>query len=116
MGVYRFVGLGVLTAKAQAAVRLAVAESAEDLVGQAQAITPVGPTGHLKAGIHVKSIGGGAGSVTATVATGGESSEYAFFVHDGTTRMAARPFLADALTANTGLYVEAMRRAAAGEF
>lgn len=115
MGTFTYVGLGVLTAKAINAVEQAVTESAEDLVNQSQSITPV-DTGTLKASLHVASVESGGTSVTARIATGGEANEYALFVHEGTYRMTARPFLATALMQNAPLYLEAMRRAAAGAF
>lgn len=115
MGTFTYVGLGVLTQKAINAVEQAVTESAEDLVNQAQTITPV-DTGTLKGSLHVVGVETGGTSVTATIATGGEANEYALYVHEGTTRMSARPFLATALMENAPVYLEAMRRAAAGAF
>lgn len=110
-----YVGLGVLTAKAAAAVREAVAESAEDLVGQAMDRTPV-DTGTLRASIHVAELTANGSGASAKVATGGEANEYAVYVHEGTSRMSARPFLAQALLDNAGVYAEAMARAARGAF
>jgi len=115
MGIFVFVGPAVLVAKAQGALLAAVTESAEDLVGKAQDRTPV-DTGTLKASIHVAGIQGGGSSVTATVSTGGESSEYALYVHEGTYKMAGRPFLLNALLEEAPVYKEAMRRAVAGVF
>lgn len=115
MGTFTYVGLATLTAKAMSAVEQAVTEAAEDLVDQAQTITPV-DTGTLKASLHVVGVERGGTTVTAKVATGGEANEYALFVHEGTTRMSARPFLATALMENAPVYVAAMQRAAAGAF
>jgi HK97 gp10 family phage protein len=96
-------------------MRGAVVDSAEDLVGKSQANTPV-DTGTLRAGQHVDSISETATSVTARVATGGESDEYAIFVHEGTYKMAGRPFMANALIDNRAVYVEAIKRAARGAY
>lgn len=115
MGSFSFVGLPVLLAKARASVIQAVTESAEDLVGQAQDRTPV-DTGTLRGSEHVASITTTATSATAKVATGGEANEYAIYVHEGTTKVAARPFMSQALLDNQAVYVEALRRAASGNF
>lgn len=84
-------------------------------MGQSQDRTPV-DTGALRAGEHVAEISTTATSATARVATGGESNEYAIFVHEGTTRMSARPFMSQALMDNKAVYVEALRRAVSGNF
>lgn len=137
-----YIGLAPLLAKAMAAVETAVTASAEDLVAAQMAAAPV-RTGTLRAGIHVDSVERGGDSVTAITATGGESSSYAIFVHEGTgphiiegkaggflnwpgadhpVRVVHHPgthpdhFMGDPLLANAGLYIEAMSRAAAGEF
>lgn len=111
----RYVGSAALIARATSAIVAAVTESAEDLVGEAQSRTPV-DTGTLKASIHVDGVHVGTGEISARVATGGEANEYAVFVHEGTRKMAARPFLSQALADNERVYVEAIRRAAAGAF
>ena len=137
-----YIGLGALVALARTAVEEAVTQSSEDLVGAQMAAAPV-RTGTLRASIHVDSIVAGGDSVTATNATGGESSSYAIFVHEGTGPHeiypknalalfwpgAAHPvkvvhhpgthahrFMSDPLLANIGVYQEAMARAAAGVF
>lgn len=137
-----YIGLAALKERALAAVREAVVESAEHLVSEAQAAAPV-RTGTLRASIHVDSVESSAIGTTATVATGGESSDYAIFVHEGTGPHpidarnaqalawpgAAHPvksvqhpgtratkFLERPLVANRPLYLEAMARAARGEF
>lgn len=142
MGEFSFIGAAALIAKAQHAMSDAVTEIAEDFVGQAQAATPV-DTGTLKASIHVEGIEGGGNSVTATVATGGEASEYAIPVHEGSRPhdivakdggylfwagaghpvkrvhhpgAAPNKYMEHPLIANRGLYLLAMSRAAAGEF
>jgi hypothetical protein len=142
MGEFRFIGEAALIAKGVAAVHSAVVESAEDLVGKAMEATPV-DSGTLKASIHVDSVEMSGMGATATVATGGESSEYAIPVHEGSVAHeirakngkalawpgAAHPvaavmhpgaaptkFLEGPLLANRHLYVEAMRRAASGQF
>jgi hypothetical protein len=78
-----YIGLPALQARAIAAVTVAVDQAAEDLVGRAQDATPV-DTGTLKGSIHTTGAQGGGMSVTAKVQTGGESSDYALFVHEGT--------------------------------
>jgi hypothetical protein len=140
MGEFSYIGEAALIAKAMAAVTEAVTLSAEDLVAQAMAATPV-DTGTLKASIHVDDITVGALEVTARVATGGESSEYAIPVHEGSgphiivprskkalafggivvksvhhPGAAPNKYLEGPLLANRPVYVAAMRRAAAGAF
>lgn len=140
MGEFSFIGAAALIAKAQAAMVDAVTQSAEDLVGKAMAATPV-DTGTLRASIHVENVEAGGMSVTATVATGGEASEYAIPVHEGSaphiivprTKKAlafggivvksvhhpgAAPtkYLEGPLLANRPVYVEAMKRAVAAAF
>ncbi len=120
MGTFRYIGTDVLTARGRSAVKQAVTDAAEDLVGQAQARTPV-LTGTLKASIHVASVSGqgsnaSVATYTATVATGGESSEYAIFRHEGTYKMSGVAFLGDALIENRAVYLEAMARAARGAY
>lgn len=78
-----YIGLPAMQARAMGALAAAVGKAAEDLQGRAQAVTPVA-TGTLKASIHVEGPDVGATSVEARVATGGESSDYAIFVHEGT--------------------------------
>lgn len=97
------------------ALTAAVTESAEDLVGKAQANTPV-LTGTLRASIHTDGAKVSGNSVTARVETGGEANDYAFYVHEGTYKMAGRPFLTRALLDNAPFYREAMARAARDAF
>lgn len=115
MATFRYVGTATMLAKAQAALTRAVTLAAEDLVAQAQSQTPV-DTGTLKASEHVQRVSVSGTSVEAVVATGGEANEYAFFVHEGTTRMVARPFLADALMQNRGRYLAFIRAEVEKEF
>jgi hypothetical protein len=137
-----YIGLAPLIAKALDAVEEAVTASAEDLVAQQMAAAPV-DTGTLRASIHVESIERGGDSVTAITSTGGESSAYAIFVHEGTgphviegkgggflswpgashpVRVVHHPgthavkYMSNPLIDNAGLYREAMARAAAGAF
>lgn len=110
-----YVGLAALQAKARAAMVQAVTESGEHLVGEAQPLTRV-RTGAERAGIHLADVQAGATSVTARVQTGGESSAYDIFQHEGTIYMSGTHFLALPLLANRPTYIEAMNRAAAGEF
>lgn len=137
-----YIGLGPILAKARAAVEQAVRQSAEDLVAHQMAAAPV-KTGTLRASIHIDSVTGGGDSVEAITATGGESSKYAIFVHEGTGPHEIHPsaaqalawpggahpvkvvhhpgtrpdhYMSDPLLANAGVYSQAMARAAAGEF
>lgn len=80
-----YIGLPALIAKGMNALEDAVGKAAEDLQGRAQAEAPV-DTGTLRASIHVEGPTSGGMSVEAKVATGGESSEYAAFQHEGTSR------------------------------
>lgn len=80
-----YIGLPALIAKGMGALEDAVGKAAEDLQGRAQADAPV-DTGTLRASIHVEGPTGGGSSVEAKVLTGGESSEYAIFQHEGTSR------------------------------
>jgi hypothetical protein len=83
MGEFWFIGTEVLIAKGQAALRMALGQAAEDLAGRAQGETPT-DTGTLKASIHVDGPHGGGNRVYVFVQTGGEASDYAIFVHEGT--------------------------------
>ncbi|HET6502106.1 MAG TPA: HK97-gp10 family putative phage morphogenesis protein [Amycolatopsis sp.] len=114
MGVFSYVGLGVLLGKGMSAVEQAVTESCEDLVGRAQDLTPV-DTGTLRASIHVESVERSGFTVTGTVATGGEA-DYAAYVEFGTVNMGAQPYMTPALLENQAVYREAMARAAQGAF
>lgn len=80
---FRYVGLGVLTGKAMEALTEGVVKAAHDLEGRAKAETPV-DTGTLRASIHTDGPNVGGASVTARVQTGGEASDYAVYVHEGT--------------------------------
>lgn len=110
MPVVTYVGLDVLTGKAEQAVLQALAESGEHLLAACMAATPV-DTGTLRASEHLTLSG-----TQAKVSTGGEADEYALYVHEGTSKMAARKYMEGPLLANAPLYAEAMRKAAAGEF
>lgn len=79
----RYVGLGVLRAKLEAAMVEGVNLAGEAFVGEAMAEAPV-DTGTLRASItrdptHVTGT-----SASTRVHTGGESSDYAELVHSGT--------------------------------
>jgi HK97 gp10 family phage protein len=114
VGTFSFIGVGALLARGHAGLTDGVQQAAEDFVGKAQAATPV-DTGTLKGSIHVESVTGGASEVTATVATGGEA-DYAIYVHAGTYKMAARPFMSAPLIENREVYQEVMARAMRGAF
>lgn len=77
-----YIGLPALIGRAMGAIEVAVGEAAEDLQGRAQSEAPV-DTGTLRASIHVDGPRVGGTEVTALVKTGGESSEYAIPVHEG---------------------------------
>lgn len=140
MAVFRYIGYPALQARAMGALTAAVTQSAEHLAGAAQAAAPV-DTGTLRASIHVEGVSVGAASVEARVATGGESSHYAVFVHEGTGAHVIRPrngkalafggivvrsvnhpgtraykFLEGPLLAGRPVYLAAMAAAARGAF
>lgn len=110
-----YVGSAALIARGVSALVPAVTDSAEDLVSKSQDNTPV-DTGNLKAGQHVAEVKVSSTEVSAKVATGGESNEYAGYVHEGTSKMAARPFMAQALLDNAEVYKAAIAAAAAGAY
>lgn len=95
MPIVTYKGVAPMIAAMQAAMATGVVQSAESFVGKAMAATPV-ETGTLRASIHVEDVNVGANEVTAKVSTGGESSEYALFVHEGTGphKITGNPFLA----------------------
>lgn len=84
-----YIGLPALLKRGADALEGALDKAAEDLVGRAQSAAPV-DTGTLRASIHVGGVGrqGNASSRSRSrvVSTGGESSEYAIFQHEGTSR------------------------------
>jgi HK97 gp10 family phage protein len=102
-------------ARLMAQVGPAVRDSLEDLASQSQDRTPV-DTGTLKASTTVVDFTVSAMEAKGRVSTGGESSEYALFVHQGTYKMAARPFMTQALLANADMYRQAIQAAAAQAF
>ena len=110
-----YIGLPVMIARGQQAIEEAIAKAAEDLQGRSQAETPV-KTGTLKASIHVEGPFSSGNTVEAKVATGGESSEYAIFVHEGTSRMAARKYIERPLLQMIPVYREFIRQAAQDKF
>lgn len=83
MPIVTYKGVAPLIAAGQAAMRTAVVQSAEQLAGKCQAAAPV-DTGTLRGSIHVTDVQVSAMEVKAKVATGGEASEYAVMVHEGT--------------------------------
>lgn len=88
----RYVGVAFLQQRAIQAVSEAVGKAAADLEGRSQAVTPV-DTGTLRASIHVEGPTISGNEATARVSTGGEASDYAILVHEGTSRMAARKYI-----------------------
>lgn len=107
--------MAALQARAMQAVQTAVEQSAEHLVGEAQPLTRV-DTGTERAGIHATDAQVSGTTVTARVQTGGASSEYDLFQHEGTIYMTGTHFISIPLIENRPLYIEAMRRAAAAVF
>lgn len=137
-----YIGLDAILAEGRAAVKDAVVAADEDLVARQMDAAPV-KTGTLRAGIHIESIEEDGDTVTATNSTGGESNEYAAFVHEGTSAhtikakdggyldwpgaehpvkevhhpgTAPDPYMSDPLIENIGLYERAMAEAAASHF
>lgn len=94
-----YIGMEALVARAMGALTEGVGLAAEDLVGRAQSATPV-KTGTLKGSIHVDGPRSSGMSVEAKVATGGEASDYAIMVHEGTGPHEIRPVNAKALHFN----------------
>ncbi len=105
-------GLGVLLRKGMNAVEQAATESGELLVQTASDNAPVGETGRLSGEIHVKSVERSGLRVVVTVATGDDVD----YVEDGTYKMDAQPYMAPALLEVAPVAVEALARAARGEF
>lgn len=83
MGEFTYIGTSALINRGENALRAALLESAEHLVGSAQAATPV-DTGTLRGSIHAGELEGGGASMRILVQTGGEASAYAIYVHEGT--------------------------------
>ena len=110
-----FVGVAVLQARAVQACTKAVGEAAEDLVGNAQPLARF-KTGTLRGSIHVESIAPSGNGATAKVSTGGESSEYALFQHEGTRYMSGTHYLEQALLQNAAVYVQHLEDAANAAF
>jgi hypothetical protein len=77
-----YVGLPVMEARAMEALASGVSKAAHDLEGRAKGVTPV-DTGTLKGSIEAHDPVAVGFTVTARVATGGESSAYAVYVHEG---------------------------------
>lgn len=115
-----YIGLPALLKRGADALESALDTAAEDLVGRAQAEAPV-DTGTLRASIHVAG-GTRAGNASSrsrsrTVATGGESSEYAIFQHEGTSRgVPATKFLEVPLLGMAPVYRAYLERAMRSAF
>ena len=106
-----YIGLAVLLARGQKAAEDAVVKAAEHLVGEAQTAAPF-KTGTLKGSIHAEDPVTSGTTVTAQVATGGESSEYAIFQHEGTSRgVPATKFLEAPLIGMAPVYRAYIERA-----
>ncbi len=110
-----YIGLPAMISKGQQAVMDAVGKAAFDLQGKAQEKTPV-DTGTLKASIHVEGPFMSGNTAEAHVATGGESSEYAIYVHEGTSRIKAFKFIELPLLEEAPVYQEYISRAARDAF
>jgi HK97 gp10 family phage protein len=93
----------------------AVTESAETMAADAQDRAPV-DTGTLRASIHVEGVQRSGLEVKATVATGGEASDYAVFQELGTTKMAAQPFMGPAAINHEPLHQKVCEAAWNGAF
>lgn len=116
MGTFRYIGLPALIAKGMDALEDATGKAAEDLQGRAQAAAPV-DTGTLRASIHVEGPRVEGRSVTALVATGGESSEYSIYQHEGTSRgVPATKFIEGPLITMAPVYRAYLERAMRSAF
>lgn len=115
MGEFRFIGEAVLQAKGMAAITQATVEAAEDLVGKAQPLTRV-DTGAERAGIHAEPPNVGGASVTVRVSTGGESSEYDIYQHEGTYKMSGTHFIEIPLLEHGPTYKAHIAKAARAAF
>lgn len=115
MGLFTYMGTAVLIERGMNALEPAVAEGLEDLTGKSMEETPV-DTGTLRASEHVEGPTRSGMTIEGRVTTGGEASDYAIYVHGGTYKMAARPFLSTALQQNRAIYVEAIARAGRGAY
>lgn len=89
---------GRLEARTNDAVNTALLSAAE----RADPATPV-DTGALRANKTVEAASGGTGSITW-------NQEYAAFVHNGTSRMAPRPFAQEAIDAVTPSFLADLQR------
>jgi hypothetical protein len=110
---FSFIGVAALLGKAMNAVDDGTRAAADEFAADVQA--PV-LTGALDAGIEVISVERSGTSVIATVSTTGASNEYAAYVEEGTSKMAAEPYMAPALINSTGPLHDAIARAASSEF
>ena len=115
MPIVTYIGSAALIAQGMSRVAQAVPQSAETMATEAQGLAPV-LTGTLRAGIHVKSVKVTATEVTATVATGGEASEYAEYQEVGTSKMAAQPYMGPALINHAPLHKAVCEAAWKGGF
>lgn len=125
MSTFSFLGVEALMAKAMAAQVAALTESGEHLAGAAQAAETAVLTGTLKASITADDPIVHGREATLLVHTGGESSDYAAYIHeghraDGSHIIGAYPgglkYLEKPLIENRAAYVEAVARATRGEF
>jgi HK97 gp10 family phage protein len=114
MGEFSFMGVPAILALARAGAVDGVTQAAEDFTGKAQAAAPV-DTGTLRGSIHIESVSTSGSEVTATVTTGGEAG-YAIYVHEGTYKMAGRPFMSAPLIENRPVYLEVIARGMRGKF
>ncbi|MGH2878950.1 MAG: hypothetical protein ACRDK4_05000 [Solirubrobacteraceae bacterium] len=124
MAEFRYIGLSALVAKGRAAVAAGVTDCAEDLVGKSQDATPV-ETGTLKASIHTSDLEWRGNIALMRVQTGGESSLYAIYIHeghrkDGTHIIAAYPdgakYIEGPLLDERPVYLERLARSGRSEF
>lgn len=83
MAEFTYIGLPALLERLRGAAEAAVNQGLEDLVGRAQAAETAVVTGTLRGSIHTDGATSGGSEVKGTVQTGGESSAYAAYIHEG---------------------------------
>ena len=95
----------------KSAIGRAFASSGQTIFADMQRRTPV-DTGALRASESVTTT-----DTSITLRAGsGEAGAYAIYVHQGTHRMSARPFMVDAVNAGASTVAQAIASEAQGEF
>lgn len=124
MAEVRYIGLAELRARGMGALVEGVEQCVEDLIGRAMPEIPV-ESGTLQASLHAEGPEVSGDEVKAIVATGGEASAYAIYIHeghreDGSHVIRAYPggakYLERPLIEGRPVYLELMRRASAAAF